>query len=70
MANFDEKRVAQPEEDEDKGIDFTDIPRITDFSGAKRVRDYGTAADVIRILYQEKLDRAAKVAAEQNDESE
>jgi hypothetical protein len=70
MTNFDETRVAQPEEDEDEGIDFTDIPKVTDFSGAKRVRDYGTAADVMRILYREKLDRAAKVAADQKEGSE
>jgi hypothetical protein len=31
MTNFDEKQVAQPEEDEDEGIDFTDIPELTDF---------------------------------------
>lgn len=69
MDNFDSEQPAEPnaspaeQGDEDEGIDYTDIPRITDFSGAKRVRDYGSAAEVMRVLYREKLDRAAKVAA-------
>jgi hypothetical protein len=65
MDNSDKEQIAQPDQDEDEGIDYKDIPQITDFSQTKRVSDYGTVVDALRIRYQEKMARAAKVAAEQ-----
>jgi hypothetical protein len=75
MDSFDKKPIGEPEalpaeQEEDEGIDYTDISKVTDFSEAKRVSDYGTVVDALRIRYQEKMARAAKVAAEQNDVSE
>jgi hypothetical protein len=65
IESFDKEQTAQPDEDEDEGINYEDIPQVTDFSQAKRVSDYGTVVDALRIRYQEKMARAAKVATEQ-----
>jgi hypothetical protein len=60
-------RAAHAEAEEDEGIDFTEMPQVTDFTGIKRLRDFGSLSELMSTLYREKLDRVAKAAAEQKD---
>jgi hypothetical protein len=49
-------------------INFSDIPKRTDFFGFRRIRDYGGIENYIRIRAEEKrAKRSAKAATEQKD---
>jgi hypothetical protein len=66
-----EAEIADPEalqRIKPEDINFSDIPKRTDSSSFRRIRDYGGIENYIRIRAEEKrAKRAAKAAAEQED---
>jgi hypothetical protein len=59
-------RAAHAEAEEDQGIDFTEMPQVTDSTGLRRLRDFSSLSELISTLYRKKMDRIAKAAVEKD----